>query len=537
MRIKSSPKFGTSVVKFAVAALLASAATGCSSDASRFSGLFSKTDDMTTASIPRRQANGAYGQAPTPRGDLNSAQALPPVSQGDYGTRSAAVNQPYPGNSGYSSPVRAAVAPVSVQRSELSSPTASTAPVAASRNMPVVDEEPMNRKQAMAQPFPGRSPASQTLTVPTVRPKADNVVTGTVKPISGWSTVNAPKVNIRPGETAATLSKRYGVPEKEILKANGGALSPGQSVIIPTFGPARNSAKTAASDIDLQNNAPAPAREPEQKIAVLPTANRDKALGEPAKLTPPGGKPLGGSYVVKPGDSLAKIAKATGTPIDQLKAANGLSSEGVRVGQTLKVVSGAAVTDPVKTASIPEKPAAAPKPVAAAAPLAAPASAAPVTASAPAAAKPVAETASLTDVEKKSDVSAAAPQSTGIGKYRWPVSGAVIAGYGANVDGNRNDGIDISVPEGTPIKAAENGVVIYAGNGLKQLGNTVLVRHDDGKVTVYGHAGNISVARGQKVTRGQTVASSGMSGDAKRPQVHFEVRKDATPVNPITFLE
>ena len=113
----------------------------------------------------------------------------------------------------------------------------------------------------------------------------------------------------------------------------------------------------------------------------------------------------------------------------------------------------------------------------------------------------------------------------------------MIAGFGQNVEGNRNDGINISVPEGTPIKAAENGVVIYAGNGLKQLGNTVLVRHDDGKVTVYGHAGSLNVSRGQKVTRGQAIATSGMSGDAKRPQVHFEVRKDATPVNPITFLE
>ncbi len=65
----------------------------------------------------------------------------------------------------------------------------------------------------------------------------------------------------------------------------------------------------------------------------------------------------------------------------------------------------------------------------------------------------------------------------------------------------------------------------------------MLVRHDDGKVTVYGHAANISVTRGQKVQRGQAIATSGMSGDAKRPQVHFEVRKDATPVNPMTFLE
>jgi murein DD-endopeptidase MepM/ murein hydrolase activator NlpD len=537
MRVKSSPKVGTSVAKFAVAALLASVATGCSSDASRFSGLFSKPDNFTTASIPQRQATGAYGLAPTPRGDLGSGQALPPVPQGDYSARSSAVNQPYPSASGgYNSPVRAAVAPVSVQRSELAAPTASAAPAASRNSMSVAGDEPVTRKQAMAQPFPGGQSGTQTLTAPSSHSaKADNVVTGTVKPMSGWSTVNAPKVTMRPGETVATLSKRYGVPEKEIVKANGGPVAAGQSVIIPTFGTARNSAKTAASDIDLQNNVPAPVRESDQKVAVLPSANRDKAMGEAAKLTPPGGKPLGGSYVVKPGDSLARIAKATGTPIDQLKAANGLSSEGVRVGQTLKVVSGSAAADPVKTASIPEKPAdkpaAAPKPSVAAAPAAA------IAASAPAAAKPATETASLTDVEKKSDVSAAAPQSTGIGKYRWPVSGAVVAGYGANVDGNRNDGIDISVPEGTPIKAAENGVVIYAGNGLKQLGNTVLIRHDDGKVTVYGHAGSINVARGQKVTRGQTLAASGMSGDAKRPQVHFEVRKDATPVNPTTFLE
>ncbi len=208
----------------------------------------------------------------------------------------------------------------------------------------------------------------------------------------------------------------------------------------------------------------------------------------------------------------------------------------VRIGQTLKV--GAGMTDPVRTASVPQKPAE-PAPVA---PKVAAQQPAPVVAKVePAVAAPskpaAAENASLSEVEKKADVASIAPKSTGIDKYRWPVNGAVIAGYGSNVNGSRNDGIDISVPEGTPIKAAENGVVIYAGNGLKQLGNTVLVRHDDGKVTVYGHASAINVSRGQKVTRGQTLASSGMSGDAQRPQVHFEVRKDATPVNPNTYLE
>lgn len=514
MRFKSSSKFGTSVVKFAAAALLASAATGCSSDATRFSGLFDGTDNMTTASIPQRQGGGAYGQAPVPRGDVSSSQGMQP----QYGSNNVAPAPSYPASGGYSSPARVASAPASVQRSELAAP---------GDLPPVSGSEQSSRQQAMAQPFPQQS------NVAPVR-NADNLTTGTVKPMSGWSTVNAPRISLKPGESAKTLANRYGVPEKEILRANGGALAAGQSVVIPTFGPARNSAKTAAGDIDLQNNSPAPANQPEQKLAVLPS--RDKSLTEPGKITPPGGKPLGGTYTVKPGDTLTKIARETGTSVDALKAANGMTDGTVRIGQTLKVANG--MTDPVRTASVPQRPAepapVAPK-VAAQQPAAAVAKVEPAVASSSKVA--AAENASLSEVEKKADVASVAPQSTGIEKYRWPVNGAVIAGYGANVNGSRNDGIDISVPEGTPIKAAENGVVIYAGNGLKQLGNTVLVRHDDGKVTVYGHASAISVTRGQKVTRGQTLASSGMSGDAQRPQVHFEVRKDATPVNPNTYLE
>ena len=76
---------------------------------------------------------------------------------------------------------------------------------------------------------------------------------------------------------------------------------------------------------------------------------------------------------------------------------------------------------------------------------------------------------------------------------RWPVRGRVISGYGKG-GGKSNDGIDIAVPEGTPVKAAENGVVIYAGDGLKEFGNTVLVRHENGLVTVYGHASELKVA-------------------------------------------
>jgi murein DD-endopeptidase MepM/ murein hydrolase activator NlpD len=134
------------------------------------------------------------------------------------------------------------------------------------------------------------------------------------------------------------------------------------------------------------------------------------------------------------------------------------------------------------------------------------------------------------------DDKAAAPDATGIGKMRWPVRGRVISAFGS-AGGADGDGIDISVPEGTPVKAAENGVVIYAGNGLKEFGNTVLVRHDDGLVTVYGHAKSLEVSRGDKVRRGQEIALSGMSGNADSPRLHFEVRKNSAPVDPRKYLE
>lgn len=146
---------------------------------------------------------------------------------------------------------------------------------------------------------------------------------------------------------------------------------------------------------------------------------------------------------------------------------------------------------------------------------------------------PRATDAVIEDAEK---VVASAPDATGIGRMRWPVRGRVISAYGGKNAGKANDGIDIAVPEGTPVKAAENGVVIYAGDGLKEFGNTVLVRHEDGLVTVYGHASELKVARRQ-VKRGQEIARSGMSGSADMPKLHFEVRKNSAPVDPSSFLE
>ncbi|WP_441296631.1 peptidoglycan DD-metalloendopeptidase family protein [Agrobacterium sp. Azo12] len=534
MRMKNSPKIGKSVARVLVAISLAGVVTGCSSDATRFSGLFSnETDTMTTASIPSRNGAGAYGQAPIPMGDVNGSSMA--SAQPAYGNNNQNYNQPYQNNSGnygsvQSSSARVASSPSTIQRSELTAPSAGN-----------TLREPQSRNQAMAQPFPSANlqPAAPAVVAqaPAAPRAVDQLSTASTKPSSnGWNAQGGPSVTLRQGETIATLSKRYGVPEKEILKANGlttaSAAAPGQSITIPTFGTPRNAAKAAADNVNLANdgNLPAPTRQNDQNLAVLPSAAaaRDKASGEAAKLTPPGGKPLPptGGYKVQPGDSLAKIAKANGVSVAALKAANGLSNENIRIGQTLQMPS--ANTDNVKTASITPKE----TPVQPAAP-----AKTETAVKSPEPYKAPVATSTVGEIEKKSDVASIAPAATGIGKYRWPVRGAVISGFGENVDGNRNDGIDISVPEGTAIKAAENGVVIYSGNGLKQLGNTVLVRHDDGKVTVYGHASALNVQRGQKVQRGDTIATSGMSGSAKRPQVHFEVRKDATPVNPSGYLE
>jgi len=102
--------------------------------------------------------------------------------------------------------------------------------------------------------------------------------------------------------------------------------------------------------------------------------------------------------------------------------------------------------------------------------------------------------------------------------------------------GRRNEGVDIALPSGSTVKAAENGVVIYAGDGLTEFGNTVLIRHENGVVTIYGHASSLSVKRGDTVKRGQEIARSGMSGSADAPKLHFEVREKSVPVDPLTYL-
>ena len=97
----------------------------------------------------------------------------------------------------------------------------------------------------------------------------------------------------------------------------------------------------------------------------------------------------------------------------------------------------------------------------------------------------------------------------------------------------QNDGINLAVPEGTPIKAADDGVVAYAGNELKGYGNLVLIRHANGFVSAYANASELLVKRGDTIKRGQVIAHAGQTGNVTSPQLHFEIRKGSTPVDPM----
>jgi hypothetical protein len=118
--------------------------------------------------------------------------------------------------------------------------------------------------------------------------------------------------------------------------------------------------------------------------------------------------------------------------------------------------------------------------------------------------------------------------------FAWPLRGDLIASFGAVTNGRHNDGIDIAAPVGSDIHAADDGVVVYAGDDIKGYGNLVLLRHSDGFVTAYAHAGKILVKVNDVVRRGQVIAKSGRAGNVAL--LHFELRKGATAVDPAPYL-
>lgn len=138
-----------------------------------------------------------------------------------------------------------------------------------------------------------------------------------------------------------------------------------------------------------------------------------------------------------------------------------------------------------------------------------------------------------------SDPSKALPAiaSRSSSKFSWPVRGTILSSFGAKSNGLYNDGVNISAKFGTRVGASENGVVAYAGNELKGMGNLVIVQHSGGWMTVYAHMDNISVRRGVRVIVGQQVGTVGQTGKVDRPQLHFEIRKGTKAYDPSRYLK
>lgn len=122
-------------------------------------------------------------------------------------------------------------------------------------------------------------------------------------------------------------------------------------------------------------------------------------------------------------------------------------------------------------------------------------------------------------------------------RFMWPVKGKVISEYGIKNNGKRNDGINISAKLGTSVVATENGIIAYAGNELKGLGNLIIIKHDKDYMTIYAHNDTILVKKGDTVKRGDKIATVGKTGRVSIPQLHFEIRKKTKSLNPKDILE
>jgi murein DD-endopeptidase MepM/ murein hydrolase activator NlpD len=359
----------------------------------------------------------------------------------------------------------------------------------------------MQQPQTAQAPQPHSGPATAATPARSGRAVASNSsrsgeATGSVlrKPSGNWSWDGGTAITVAAGDSVDMIARRYGVPASVIMQANNIAapatLQPGQRLVIPRYTSTRVATAPAP-----RAAAPAPAG------AVHAAANS-------------------GVHVVAAGDTLSKISHRYHKSINEIARANNIQ-------QTATLNVGDRLTIPGAQAS--EVKANAPAPAVQQKTV--------VASAAPKEPEPVQSAAVVAPTDSLDKEAAKLAESSGaVPKFRWPANGRVIAGYGPTPNGQQNDGINIALPENTPVKAAEDGVVAYAGNELKGYGNLVLVRHPNGYVTAYAHAKELLVKRGDQVKRGQVIARSGQTGNVNTPQLHFEIRKGSSPLDPTRFL-
>jgi|GEM_PF-154072 len=367
-------------------------------------------------------------------------------------------------------------------------------------------------------------------------------------------TADGAEIEVRDGDTLYTLAKRHGVSMSELMRVNGMSdpnLRPGQRLRLPTGARTVAKATPARQAERSAEQKPAPvgpavasaAHTAPTTSAPLPVADKpakaETAAAQPAPVAA-SAAPAGwtDTYTVKSGDNLYGLARQRGVTIAELQRINGITDvRKMMPGQVLRLPPEPARRTGQETATtVASEPSASVM----------------VEASPSSTVRPkVLNGTRVAALEGKTAVdagSAAARRESGKeetvdskaaaeSKLRWPVKGRIIAGFGPQADGTQNDGINVAVPLGTEVLAAEAGVVAYAGNEVRGYGNLVLVRHDNGWVTAYAHNDQLLVQRGDRVRRGQVLAKAGKTGNVDQPQLHFELRQGPKPVDPLPHME
>jgi murein DD-endopeptidase MepM/ murein hydrolase activator NlpD len=408
--------------------------------------------------------------------------------------------------------------------------------------LPPVTAGPVARAGAIPGAVSGARFAAPAVKNPPIAGNARRVVSGqfptgtarNLKPSGRWTPEGGTPVVLAQGETLKTMERRYGVPASTLMAVNGfksaSAVGPGTRVVIPVYNAAgaKSSASKAsaskASSRDLTTGSITPAR----KAAIVPPS-RPRHLASTASTSTqrlrapvPAARPKvaraepsrANRKVRQVGPAMnretlaerrARIkAERTAKAEEKRELARREAARKERVAEKARTrreeiaarkarnEKAAERSKPVKTASVRSR-----------------------------------ETDSAVDRNPVGSI-----KSSSTDNFRWPAKGRVIQGFRKGA----NDGINIAVPEGAPIKAAESGTVAYAGSELKGYGKLVLIRHPNGYVSAYAHNSQLTVKRGDTVRRGQLIAKAGRTGNVSTPQLHFELRKGSNPVNPMKLL-
>lgn len=348
----------------------------------------------------------------------------------------------------------------------------------------------------------------------------------------------------------------YNAPKQQTASSMGIGSGGGKSVTIEPGMTLYSVAK--ANNISVAELAAANGLKPPYDVRTgqtlrLPVAGGQPAMtttsAEPRMGTTPATRQSGEMHKVASGETLFSLGRTYGVSPYAIADANGLSHDAsLRVGQEVKIPAGGTVANVEKpkvvkvsvkdTERVGEEtitPNQKTVTAGSAQPLPDPNTTMPPDAGpvAEGGQLPTPETGAGKDPSVDAGTASADASATGL---RWPVRGKVISAFGQKPNGLKNEGINIAVPEGTSIRAASDGVVAYAGNELKGYGNLVLIRHSDGYVTAYAHCKELFVKRGDTVKRGDVIAKAGQTGSVSSPQLHFEVRKGATAMDPMQFL-